>query len=226
MMLPRLSNARCCLLLFMVLSGASCRSSSSAGGVDAGSKPKIVRPRVTAPNEVPLDIVKSKLTLTMVKDRVSPVNATLTMRDGALALDGATARLSVDLDTFDSDIAIRNERVRNLFFETSAIGWESADLSFALPSEVVAKLRADKRVSHVPLEGTLKVHGGTSKLPVIVDAGDEGGKIWVKSSSPIVVKISDLGLGDNLRRLNAICMHDSIDDIVKVDVSLEFSRSH
>ncbi len=225
MMLP--PKARWYVLGLVLSLAPGCRSSSSAG-VDAGAptKPKIVRPRVQAPGELPLDIAHSKLSLTMIKDRVSPVNATLTMRDGALSLDGPSpsARLSVDLDTFDSDIAIRNERVRNLFFETSAIGWESADLSFALPADVVAQLRKDKKLAHVPLDGTLKVHGVTSKLPVTVDAGDEGRKIWVKSVSPVVVKISDLGLSDNLRRLNAICMHDSIDDDVKVDVSLEFSH--
>ena len=215
-------------ILFLVVLCSSCRSSSSSsdGAVDgaADARPKIVRPRVIGSGELPLDIAQSKLHLVIVKDHVTPVPATLSMRDGALALDAAQpkAHLSVDLDTFDSEIAIRNERVRNILFETSAIGWESAELAFELPPDLVAKLRSDKKISGAKLEGSLKVHGTTSKLPVTVDAGYDGAKVWVKSAGPVEVKVSDLGLTDNLHRLNAICMHDGIDDVVKVDVSLVF----
>jgi len=204
----------------------SCHSSShGAPDAAASARPKIVRPRVLSSGEMPLDLAASRLSLTIMKDHVTPVPATLAMRDGALALDAAPprARLSVDLDTFESGIAIRNERVRNIFFETSALGWESAEVAFELPSELVARVRAEKRVSRVELAGTLKVHGATTRLAVVVDAGFDGAKLWLKSASPVEVKISDLGLTDNLRRLNAICMHDGVDDVVKVDVSLVFT---
>lgn len=206
----------------------ACHSSSSAtvdAAASASARPKIVRPRVVGTGEMPLDLAASKLHLVIVKDKVTPVDATLSMRDGALALHAGapTARLSVDLDSFDSSIAIRNERVRNIFFETSAIGWETADVSFEVPKELVTKLETEKTVTKIALVGALKVHGGTSKLPVTVDAGWDGPRIWVKSSSPVEVRVSDLGLVDNLRRLNAICMHDGIDDVVKIDVSVVFS---
>jgi hypothetical protein len=220
-----------CIAAVVLVFAASCHSSTSSGVPDAAAsagRPKIVHPRVTAAGEVPLDLTQSKLALTIIKDHVTPVTATLRMRDGSISVDGASpsARLSVDLDSFDSSIAIRNERVRNIFFETSAIGWESADLSFDLPKELVERFRNDKKLTHVKLEGGLKVHGHSSKLPVTFDAGyGDGGRIWVKSSAPVEVKVSDLELTDNLHRLNAICMHDSIDDIVKVDVSLVFAPS-
>ncbi len=222
---------RACITVVLLAVMAGCQSSSSsavADGAASAGRPKIVRPRVAAVGELPVDIGQSKLALTMVKDHVTPVSATLAFRDGAVSLDGAspTARLSVDLDSFSSDIAIRNERVRNIFFETSAIGWESAELVFSLTKELVDRLRKDKKVTGVALEGDLKVHGHSSKLPVTIDAGyGDSGRIWVKSSTPVQVKVSDLDLVDNLRRLNAICMHDSIDDVVKVDVSIVFSSS-
>ncbi len=214
--------------LFLVVLCSSCHGSSSSttdAAASASARPKIVRPRVVGSGEIPLDLKESKLHLVIIKDHVTPVPATLSMRDGAVALDGSPpkAHLSVDLDTFDSEIAIRNERVRNILFETSAIGWESAELAFDLPADLIAKLRADKKITGAKLEGSLKVHGGTSKLPVTIDAGWEGAKLWVKSVGPVDVKVSDLGLTDNLHRLNAICMHDGIDDVVKVDVSLVFT---
>lgn len=212
-------------LLFVALC-SSCHSSSSTmdAGPSASARPKIVRPRVVSEGEMPLELAASKLKLVIVKDHVTPVSTTLSMRDSGLTLAGTPkARLSVDLDTFDSEIAIRNERVRNILFETSAIGWETAELAFDLPGDVIATLQKDKKVSGAKLEGQLKVHGATSKLPITVDAGYDGPKVWVKSASPVEVKVSDLGLTDNLHRLNAICMHDGIDDIVKVDVSLVFT---
>jgi hypothetical protein len=51
----------------------------------------------------------------------------------------------------------------------------------------------------------------------------DDGRLTVKTSMPAQVKISDFALGDNLRRLSAICMHDSIDDVVLVEATLEFA---
>jgi hypothetical protein len=215
------------IALLIAFAGCHSSSSSSDGAADAAAaaKPKIVRPRVVGSGEMPLDLGLSKLKLTIVKDHVTPVGATLSMRDGALALETPTpnVHLAVDLDTFDSEIAIRNERVRNIFFETSAIGWETAELKVDLPQELVDRVKKEKKVAGVKLDGQLKVHGATSKLPLTVDATYDGARATVKSTSPVEVKVSDLGLTDNLHRLNAICMHDGIDDIVKVDVSLVFA---
>jgi hypothetical protein len=214
-----------CVLCLSTSACTSCRSSSSRSDAAPEAAAKAVRPRVTVPGETPLDVARSKLSLVVVKDRVSPVAATLSLRDGAIALDASppTARLSIDLDTFDSGIGIRNERVRNIFFETSAIGWESGELVVPLPKESIDQLRKDHQV-HADLAGSLKIHGQTAKVAMTVDAGyAPDGRLWVKSSPPVSLKISDFGLTDNLRRLSAICMHDSIDDMVTVDASLEFS---
>jgi hypothetical protein len=217
------------IAVLLVLLAAGCHSKSSHGVPDAASsaRPKIVHPRVLVTGEMPLDLKASKLRLTTIKDHVTPVAATMTMRDGAVSLDGPSphARLLVDLDSFDSTIPIRNERVRNIFFETSAIGWDTADLTFDVPKELVDRLRKERKLTQAKLEGTLKVHGSSSKLPVTVDAGWDGAKLWVKSAGPVDVKVSNLGLTENLHRLNVICMHDSIDDVVKVDVDLVFTPS-
>lgn len=213
----------------LVALACACRSSpqASADAAPADAKPiAAARPRVSMPGESPLALAPSQLSLTMIKDRVAPVTATLRLRDGAIALDAKppSARLSVDLDTFDSSIAIRDERVRNIFFETSAIGWESGEIVIpSIPRPAIDQLRRDKH-AHAELEGTLKLHDHVSKLTMSVDVDDKGGgRVGVKTTAPVQVKISEVGLTDNLRRLSAICMHDSIDDVVKIDASLEFS---
>ena len=49
-----------------------------------------------------------------------------------------------------------------------------------------------------------------------------GGELWVKTSEPLVLKTSDFDLIANVKRLSQICMHDSVDDAVSVEVSLTF----
>lgn len=223
-------GARSAVLGVAIGVALACGRSGSGDGADAGSaaRPRIVRPRPPpAPGEIPADLVASKLSLTIIKDKdtKAPVLATLSLRDGAVSLEGSKARVSIDLDSFDSGIPVRNERVRGIFFETSGVGWESAEIDVPkLPDAAVASLRAKQPVSNLKLEVDLKVHGKWTKLPMVVDADyTDKGALRVKSAEPIEVKISDLGLGLNVRRLSALCMHDSIDDVVKIDAVLEFA---
>lgn len=191
---------------------------------DAGAPIVKKGPGPTAPGETRVDVAKSKLSLSMIKDRdlKSPVTATMGVRDGAVSLDTGKARLSIDLDTFDSAIPLRNERVRGIFFETSGVGWDTVELSIAkIPDDVLATLRDKKRVS-ATLDADVKLHGKTVKIALPVDASYMGTTLLVKSAQAVEIKVSDFGLTDNLKHLSSICMHDSIDDVVKVDVALEF----
>lgn len=184
------------------------------------------RPRpAPAPGETPLDIEKSRLSLSMVKDKDqdNPVTATMRMRDGAVSIGAGTARLTVDLDSFESNIHVRNERVRGIFFETDAGPWDSAEVTIPkIPEDVLAAVRDKKRVSRAKLDGSVKLHGATAKLAMVIDAGfEDNGALWIKTSQPVEVKVSDFALGENLKKLSAACKHDSIDDVVRIDVALE-----
>jgi len=178
------------------------------------------------PGEIGVDLAKSKLSLKVIKDHdaKTPVVATVGLRDGAIQLTAGTARLSVDLDTIESGIPLRNERVRGVFLETSGVGWETAELTIAkIPDEVLATLRDKKQVNRATIEGELKLRGATSKVSFLANAGySTGGVLWVKSAEPMELKISDLGLSENLKKLSTLCQHDSIDDAVKIDINLEF----
>jgi hypothetical protein len=203
------------------------KGSPDAGRADAAAPIAPAR-AAAAPGEMLADLEESKVTVAAIKDRdvILPVKATVMLRDGRLTLGGPSpgARLTVDLNTYDSRIPLRNERVKKFLFETSGLGWETAELVIArLPDAVVASLRDTRRATHAKLDGELRVHGHSSKLTMVVDAAYESdGRLTVKTAAPVEVKISELGLADNLKRLSAICMHDSIDDVVKVEVALEF----
>ncbi|MBI2393810.1 MAG: YceI family protein [Deltaproteobacteria bacterium] len=208
----------------------ACRNSAKANPGDDAAVAKVVHPpRVARPGETLADIEKSKVSLAIIKDRdeANPVTATMMLRDGAVAIDGpngSTARLSIDVMTFDTTIPIRNERVKKFFFETSGIGWDTIELVIPkIPDEVVKSLKDTRAVTKAKVTADVKLHGKSKQLELTVDAGYRpDGSLWVKSSGPFQAKASDFGLTDNLQRLSSICMHDSIDDGVKVDVALEF----
>lgn len=228
-----LTTDRTTLVLALALAslGVACGKTEHAAPApakpSATARPKLAR--TAAAGERLADVDRSKLKLDMVKDKdfAQPVSATLALRDGRLTLDGpngASAKLTLDLTTFDSSIPLRNERVQKIFFETSGAGWDVAELTIPkLPDAAVASLKEKGRALHATVEGDLKLHGRTAKVSVPVDAttGPDG-TITVKSSVPFEVHVSDFGLTDNLKRLSSLCMHDSIEDAVKVEVAVEF----
>lgn len=206
---------------------SSTRAVETHGAPDAA--PKAARVRVVPPGDAPADLEKSRVTLAVIKDKdvAAPVVARLALRDGSVSLGapGGSARLLVDIDTFDSAMPIRNERVRNIFFESTGLGWDVAEVVVpSIGAGVLTTLKEKRRLEGATLEGTLKVHGKTVKVTMVVDAsyGDDG-RLTVKTAKPAEVRISELGLTDNLHRLSSICMHDSIDDVVKVEAAVEFA---
>ncbi len=221
---------RALLLAFLALLPA-CRGKADKDALDAGRPakppPRIVAARTPAAGELLADLHSSKVSVSMVKDRMVklPVTATMLLRDGRVILDGPSpsARLSIDLTTFDSSVPLRNERVKQHFFETNNRNWETVELSIpALPPAALATLRETRRARQVKLEGELSLHGVKKKIDLVVDAAyGPDGTLTVTSAAPFEVNVADYGLVDNLRRLSLLCKHDSIDEIVKVEVLLE-----
>jgi len=223
---------RCCVVL-AALSVIACSRSSGpstpdASATTAAAPKKPPRPRPTpAAGETPADVKASKIVLTTIKDRdtTSPVMITIPLFDGAATLSGTgSARLVFDLDTIETGIPLRNERVRLVFFETTSVGWDTIEIAVPqIPAPVLAAIKDKRKATVVKLDAKVKLHGKESAVPLVVDVTREGERVIVKSAAPIEVKISELGLTDNLRRLSALCMHDSIDDVVKIDATIELA---
>ncbi len=217
-------------VLFAALFAAGCgkKSTEVVPPDAAAAPPKAAKLRVVAPGDAPADLKQSYVQLSIIKDKdvKNPVVGRMLLDDGSVALSSPapSAHLLVDIDTLDTGVPIRNERVRNIFFETSNVGWDTIDVTIpTLPAAVVSALHGQRHVEQAKLDATLKLHGRKVMTVLTVDASySDDGRLTVKTSTPAQVKISDFGLGDNLRRLSSICMHDSIDDVVNVEVSLQF----
>jgi polyisoprenoid-binding protein YceI len=215
------------LFAWTCLAAACGKKERPAAAQDADPvSPKKPRP-AASPGESPVDLVESKISLAVVKDHNAngPVVVTVLLRDGAISFGAGTARLSIDLDSIDSGVPLRNERLRGVLLETGGPGWDTAELRItSIPESALVALREKRGVGGVKIDGELALHGVTAKVPFIANVSfGTGGVLLVKSAAPVELKISDYGLGENLKKLITLCKHESIDDVVKVDFSLEFT---
>ena len=220
-------------LLVAAALSSGCQGQSGKGAPDAGrvdaAAPRIVPIRVGAPGELLADLDESRVTVAVIKDRNAalPVTATIALGDGRVMLDGPSpsARLTIDLGTFDSNLPLRNDRVKQFFFETNNRKWETAELVIpSLPAAALSSLRETRRALHVKLDAELTFHGTKRNVELLVDAAYEpGGVLVVKTAAPFDLNVSDYGLEGNLKRLSLLCKHDSIDDIVKVEATIKLT---
>lgn len=165
--------------------------------------------------------------VTALKDEKVPVKGSLNLTQGSLDLTASAqpaATLTVDLESYDSGLPLRNERVRKLFFNSDKPDLAQATFtSDGIAVKDVQKLRAELQLAGVAVSGTLSFHGESHKIQTTLDIGYTwGGTLSVKTATPIVFKISTWQLLDNLKAMMAACGHLKIDDGVMLDVTAEF----
>lgn len=132
--------------------------------------------------------------------------------DGRISALGQ-ARISVSLDSVETAIPIRNERMREMLFET--LDFPSA--------EVVAQV--DTRAEgEVDFTGELTLHGNTAPIStrVLVQRRDDG-MVVVSSLDPIVVSAALFGLDGGIDQLRQIAGLQSIATAVPVSFVLTFA---
>ncbi|MEM8800645.1 MAG: YceI family protein [Pseudomonadota bacterium] len=140
---------------------------------------------------------------------------------GSIDPDG-NARLVVDLTSVETGIDIRNQRMKELFFEVGRYG----EASFFL--KVATALKSIPPGAHeaVDVIGSLNLHGETVALEasLIVNRLSET-RVAVSSLTPILVHTEDFKLVEGLNRLRTIAGLDSIQPLVPVTFNLVFEAS-
>lgn len=176
----------------------------------------------------------SQMTVRMVKDDSVPVAATFNLKEGELKLSesGAVstsvtpiaARVAVDVASFNSGLLLRDDRVRSIFFETQKA--ENTVMTVAIhavSSDTISVLRSKGAVNGVPVTGSVSYFGKTLPLVATIDLSITAeDRLRATSASPVIVKISELGLNPNLAKLMMECGHKSVADEVRVEFALEF----
>ncbi|MBV1915169.1 MAG: YceI family protein [Pseudomonadales bacterium] len=136
--------------------------------------------------------------------------------------DSGQSNVKIDLSSVETNIAIRNERMISMLFDT--VTFPDAMISGKIPLSQVAQLEAgDTFVSTLKL--SLSLHGNTRELSSranITKLTDN--RILVTSVAPIIIKAEDYTLAEGVEALRAVAKLTSISTAVPVTFSLLFSK--
>jgi polyisoprenoid-binding protein YceI len=138
---------------------------------------------------------------------------------GYIGADGKV-QLGIDLDSVETLIPIRNERMRELLFDTAR--FPAAKIS-AQVDPVILTATADGGVVTADLPITLSLHGIEQTLTapvVVVREGDD--RLRVLTSRPVLVNAVDFGLDSGITALREIAGLKAISVAVPVTLQLVF----
>lgn len=137
---------------------------------------------------------------------------------GGISDDG-DAQVVVDLDSVETLIPIRNQRLRELLFET--VRFPAATLSAEVPDGLLSLAVGQSLQTGMAIE--VDLHGTTVSYPadVLVTRLSTGG-LQVVLSEPIIVKAADFGLDAGIDVLREVAGLKNISTAVPVSGQLVF----
>ncbi|HHI88316.1 MAG TPA: YceI family protein [Hellea balneolensis] len=145
----------------------------------------------------------------------------ITGLSGRIGRDGkATVHLA--LNSVETHIDIRNERMRKFLFETDQ--WPEAVITASLNPKDYAGLASGQRV-HKTIDVHVSLHGQEQdyEVPVWVSAL-AANKVLVESDGPILVEAADFGLEAGVEKLRELANLPEISPVVPVSFSLVFTH--
>ena len=130
-------------------------------------------------------------------------------------------KVSIDLSTVETQVDIRNQRMRDLFFEV--MQYPEAVVTAQLDMQELAQVE-----SGAPLElvkpFTLSLHGVESTAEAHLRIVSVGGRAWVSTVRPILISAADFGLEGGVAALQKIAGLESIAAVVPVSVDLKLVK--
>ena len=139
---------------------------------------------------------------------------------GSLSKKGQL-KINIDLSTVETQVDIRNQRMRELFFEVTQ--YPQAVVTAELDVQELAQVD-----SGAPLEivkpFTLSLHGVEVTAEAHLRVVAVGGRAWVSTVRPILISAADFGLEDGVAALQKIAGLEAIAAVVPVSVDLKFVK--
>lgn len=142
-----------------------------------------------------------------------------TALSGSISSSGV-ATLVIDLTTVNTGVALRDQRMRDLLFETAT--YPTATVSVTLPSTLLSGL-AIGQTAPTDITASLNLHGVTGTITTKVSVQRlSNSRIIVQSIAPILMKAGDYSLTTGVEALRAAVGIASISAAVPVDFALVF----
>lgn len=141
---------------------------------------------------------------------------------GTVGADGA-ARVEIDLASVNTGVEIRDERMREIFFQVA--DFPSATVTAQLDPQQFAALEVGQVVVQ-PLAAKVAVKGMEADVAAEVQvARVSDDRVIATTTRPIIITTDMFGLTDELGELRALAQLPSISPAVPVTFTLAFTRS-
>ncbi len=169
-----------------------------------------------------LDNTKSAVNFVSIKnDSVGEVHSFASLV-GYIGAKG-NVQMTINLDSVETMVAVRNERMRELLFET--VKFPSAQLSAQADLAVLAEA-AKGGVVIAELPVTLSLHGKDKTLTIaVVVVGEGDGNLRVFSARPVLINAADFGLESGVTALQQVAGLKAISTVVPVTLQLLFVQA-
>ncbi|CAA0125840.1 Uncharacterised protein [BD1-7 clade bacterium] len=136
--------------------------------------------------------------------------------------NNGNATMTIDLDSVDTMIGIRDERLRKLLFET--VKFPNATITTQLNAQRLKQLSAGQ-TTLVEASYTLTLHGQKAvKKAVLRVTGLENGHVSVITHEPILIAVSDFNLVNGVEALKQVAKLSAISQAVPVNLDLVFTQ--
>ena len=162
----------------------------------------------------------SSVSYVSIKNNSIAEHNTFSEVSGGLSDNGALA-VSIDLASVETRVDIRNQRMREVFFEIA--DYPKATVTAQLDAQELAQL-----ASGAPLEATktvtVSLHGVTAEAEAHVRATAVGDTVWVSTLQAILLSAADFGLDGGVSALQALAGLNAIASVVPVSVDLRLQQ--
>ena len=141
---------------------------------------------------------------------------------GTVAADG-TATIAIDLASVNTGVDIRNERMRDIFFQV--IDNPAATVTAKLDPGAFAALAVGQSITR-PLKATVSIKGAQSDIETdVLVTRVAADRVTVVPTAPVIISTHMFELTDELGELRALAELPSITPAVPVTFTLAFKRS-
>lgn len=164
-----------------------------------------------------LDATESYLNFVTTKNTHTVEVHNFTSISGEISATGV-ATLTIDLSSVNTTIALRDERMRDLLFQT--VNFPTATVTLTLPSGLLATL-AIGDTSEIQITASLNLHGVTAPVAAKVSVQRlSATRVLVQNLAPVIVNAPDYALTAGVEALRAAVGIASISTAVPVDFTL------
>ena len=132
--------------------------------------------------------------------------------------DNGMAEVRVLLDSVNTNVAIRDERMRKIVFQTEK--FPAATVSAQVPANVLS----EQGLHQIDLTLQLDLHGMQKSMTVPVSVVNESNRILVTSMSPVLIEAADFGLDGGILELTKLAGLMFIPTTVPVSFNLVFQQ--